>query len=65
MLLQAFGFHKYFLPVIKAMKSGDAIALALAIDSPEPREWFRRFGLHTVLKEKCWVMIWRNLVFQT
>ncbi|PVF99411.1 hypothetical protein CPB86DRAFT_774377 [Serendipita vermifera] len=52
-LLQAFGFHTYFLPVIKAIKAGDAIALDLAIDSPQPREWFRRYGLHTVLKEKC------------
>ena len=47
------------------MKAADAIALALAIDSPEPREWFRRCGLHTVLKEKCWVSLWRNLVYKT
>jgi len=64
-LLQAFGFHTYFLPIIKALKSADAIALGLAIDSPESREWFRRCGLHTVLKEKCWVMIWRNLIYKT
>ncbi|KIM26968.1 hypothetical protein M408DRAFT_175857 [Serendipita vermifera MAFF 305830] len=64
-LLQAFGFHTYFLPIIQAMKAGDAIALALAIDSPEPREWFRRCGLHTVLKEKCLVVVWRNLVYKT
>lgn len=47
------------------MKAGDAIALALAIDSPGPREWFRKCGLHTVLKEKCWVIVWRNLVYKT
>lgn len=47
------------------MKCGDAIALGLAIDSPDPREWFRKCGLHTVLQEKCWVMLWRNLVYKT
>jgi hypothetical protein len=64
-LLRAFGFHTYFLPVINAIKAGDAIALDLAIDSPQPREWFRRYGLHTVLKEKCPVVLWRNLVYKT
>lgn len=47
------------------MKSGDAIALSLAIDSPTPREWFRKCGLHTVLQEKCWVVLWRNLIYKT
>jgi hypothetical protein len=47
------------------MKYGDAIALGVAIDSPVPREWFRKCGLHTVLQEKCWVMLWRNLVYKT
>ncbi|KAG8759260.1 hypothetical protein FRC14_006336 [Serendipita sp. 396] len=64
-LLKAFGLHTYFVPLIRAMKAGDAIALALAIDSQEPRDWFRRYGLHTVLKEKCCIVVWRNLVYKT
>lgn len=54
-----------FLPIIKAMKQGDAVALSLAIDSHEPMEWFRKYELHTVLKEKCIVIVWRNLVLKT
>ncbi|CCA67597.1 hypothetical protein PIIN_01425 [Serendipita indica DSM 11827] len=52
-LLRGFGFDKFFLPIIRAMKAADAIALGLAIDSPESRDWLRRCGLHTVLKESA------------
>lgn len=57
--------NQYFDPVIQAMKRGDAIALRLAIDSPQQMMWFRSRWIHSVLKEKCIVILLRTLVRKT
>jgi hypothetical protein len=47
------------------MKAGDAIALNLALNSWGAMTWFLKQWVHAVLKEKCIVLLWRNLVRRT
>lgn len=64
-LLDLFQVDQYFAPVISAMKAGDAVALNLALDSRDAISWFLKQWVHAVLKEKCIVLLWRNLVRRT
>ena len=64
-LLDLFQVDQYFAPVILAMKAGDAVALNLALNSWDAMSWFLKQWIHAVLKEKCIVLLWRNLVRRT
>lgn len=64
-LLDLFQVDQYFTPIISAIKAGDAVALNLALDSRDAIAWFLRQWVHAVLKEKCIVLLWRNLVRRT